>query len=324
MQEKTCLDNPSSDNSHSDYFYSLQRELYSILGEIKRTEAPLFIESCLKDCQEILSTRNTVFGSTEHQVSLCTPPPGQTHTTPKSKKRTLSEAINQTAETNPTQPLGTVHKTLNSPNASSESKNSSPTKKRAKIIVRRNAICSFFLKEYIKKMAQSDFAELEKIQREMKEKNEHYNRLIWKDDTSMMAKKSNSRKEIKSTFSETLQKKFIHAHHVNFPFATKKNSESLPRLSIYENKRKRHKFIVEQVMSYLEKDPILAAQNLMYLYQHHLMYSIYLQRVPGDHLSEIIVDRLIKLGFDLDSDQVTSLKSSIKMSYYTICQRNPF
>ncbi|KTD03469.1 hypothetical protein [Fluoribacter gormanii] len=185
-------------------------------------------------------------------------------------------------------------------------------------------LVSPFLIEYIEQMAKGDLEEYQKVQREMIQKNERYNSLLSMRHISSIGQRSDLSKEIKPQFPDGLRNKFIYSHHISFPFTAKKSDHSLKRSARYQNELSRSEFISKEIIPHIKTAPSLAAQNLIYLYQHHLMYSIYLQRKSAEQLAEILIYHVNKWGVDLEKKELKILKSAINSSYPLIIRRKPF
>lgn len=142
------------------------------------------------------------------------------------------------------------------------------------------------------------------MQWEMLRKNEEYNRRLSMQHISSLGQRDVLSDEIKGGFPEPLRTKFIYSHHITFPFTVKKSNNSLPRSALYQDETKRRQYVADQIIPNIKINPSLAAQNLIYLYQHHLMYSLYLQRKSGDQLGQILIYHLDELDFDLSTKEI--------------------
>ncbi len=335
---------------------TIQGKFYSILDEIKSTGDPGFIAHCLGECQKILSMGSDITGKDAMQTPAFSAPDASmitaSTTTPSNpvqssariaKKRKHSEIIDLTTD------IGTGEAATQHPSVEpgiSSTKRHKPANphlkkkrtqeekeigqaitldgamsKRGKV---ERKLISPFLNKYIQQMAQCDPKEYEKVQRDMIQKNGHYNNQLSMRHISSIGQRSDFKKEIKPSSPDRLRNKFIYSHHINFPFTVKKNNHSLQRLPSYQNEISRREFISKEIIPNIRTAPSLAAQNLIYLYQHHLMYSIYLQRKSGGQLGEILIYHMNKSGFNLDKTDIKSLKLAINWSYDLIKQRKPF
>ncbi|CAM2975833.1 Uncharacterised protein [Legionella steigerwaltii] len=244
-----------------------------------------------------------------------------TNTTKKRTHAPLSQQIDSAPQATP--PPAKKLKSNNSPlEKSSLSKDPKSVSSAPAPIIRK--LISPYLNELIKQKAQGDPKEYAQVQREMIQRNEHYNSHVSMHHVSAIGQRADLKKEIKDTFPDSLRNKFIYSHHVTFPFTVKKNSNSLQRSAFYQNEVSRREFIAKDVIPNININPALAAQNLIYLYQHHLMYSLFLQRKSGEQLGEILVYHINKLGFALDSAEIKRLRSAINTSYDLIKRKKPF
>ncbi|WP_454782576.1 hypothetical protein [Legionella sp. WA2022007384] len=339
-------------------FLAIQGKFYSILDDIKATADPGFIAHCLGECQKILSmgsdmTRmdamhTSTFSDPDSSMattSLITPANNIQPSNTPAKKRKHSEIIDSRTDVGNGLPLVQQpnfepgdsfaltkrHKAVYphlEPAEKGKEKDAAqaitPTRVRPTQgkIVRK--LISPFLNEYIEQMAKGDLKEYEKVQREMIQKNERYNKHLSMRHISSIGQRSDLKKEIKPKAPDELKNKFIYSHHISFPFTVKKSDHSLRRSTRYQNVKSRSEFISKEIIPYIKTSPSMAAQNLIYLYQHHLMYSIYLKRKSGEQLGEILIFHMNKLGLCLEKKEIKSLKSAINTSYDLIKRKKPF
>ncbi|PWY53832.1 hypothetical protein DGG96_20205 [Legionella qingyii] len=343
-------------------FRAIQGRFYSILDDIKATADPGFIAHCLGECQKLLSmgsdiTRmdampTTAFSGPGKNMAVTptiTPTNQIQHSTSTAKKRKHPEIVDSTTDVGNGQPIiqqPTIGQGTASPLTKRyrviyphlETKDTAEEKGKEKEVVQTiisdtvmpkqgkivRKLISPFLNQFIKQMAEGELNEYKKVQREMLQKNERYNNRLSIRHISSIGHRSDFSKEIKPKFPDGLRNKFIYSHHISFPFTIKKSDQSLKRSTLYQNMLSRRNFIAKEIIPNIKKAPSLAAQNLLYLYQHHLMYSIYLQRKSSENLGEILIYHMNKLGFDLEKSEIKRLKSAINDSYYLISRKMPF
>lgn len=341
MQEKSCQFSPSAYPLMAVH-HEMQEKLYSVLEEVKTTGDPEFITQCLQLCQQMLSMPNDVKLEPTNPTRWQEPVLGSPSLVPMVdahcsenfiyKKRKSSEVSatlpTPLLETSPI-PVTKKCKSINlaighGDSLKDKEKGQDDTPEESVKAKVSRTIISPYLRAYIQQMNQNKMEVYEKTQHEMVQKNSAYNSLLSMEHISAIGKRDNLRKEIKARFSEQLRKKFTYAHHITFPFTAKKNANSLPRAAVYSDEIKRYEFVIKEIVLNINVNPLLAAQNAIYLYQHHFLYSIYLRRTAGDQLSDIIISRLSKLGFDFKQEEVKRLKIAIKQSYDLVKSRAPF
>lgn len=205
-----------------------------------------------------------------------------------------------------------------------EKEASTPTKAPSKKGKITRKLISPDLNKFIEQQAKGDPQAYQQMQWEMLRKNEEYNRRLSMQHISSLGQRDVLSDEIKGGFPEPLRTKFIYSHHITFPFTVKKSNNSLPRSALYQDETKRRQYVADQIIPNIKINPSLAAQNLIYLYQHHLMYSLYLQRKSGDQLGQILIYHLDELDFDLSTKEIKKLKSAINVSYDLIKRKKPF
>ncbi|MCW8408545.1 hypothetical protein OQJ13_06110 [Legionella sp. PATHC035] len=203
-----------------------------------------------------------------------------------------------------------------------EASTSTPAPPKKGQIIRK--LISPDLNAFIEQQAEGNPRSYELVQREMLQKNEAYNCRLSMQDISSIGQRDDLRNEIKRGLPERLRTKFIYSHHITFPFTVKKTNTSLSRSALYQDETKRRRYVAEEIIPNIKINPSLAAQNLIYLYQHHLMYSLYLQRKSGNQLGQILIDHLAKLNCFLSTKEIKKLKSAINASYELIKNRKPF
>ncbi|WP_454785827.1 hypothetical protein [Legionella sp. WA2024007413] len=339
---------------------SLQGKFYSILDDIKATADPAFIAHCLGECQKMLSMGSEIIRMDTMQTSVNDPdtPMATSTITPSKtaiidiipvKKRKHSEIVDPRTDigngerfipqpTMKPQDTSGLIKRSKTTHPHAEKKHTPEEKGKEKEIPQamtvnrikskpakiERKLISPFLNEYIKQMAEGDPKEYYQVQREMMQRNERYNQQISMKHISSIGRRSDLKNEIKAKYPDELRNKFIYSHHVSFPFTVKKSDHSLKRSALYQNEQSRREFVSKEITPYIKTSPSMAAQNLIYLYQHHLMYSIYLQRKSGENLGEILIYHLQKLGLNLEKAEIKRLKSAINSSYALIKRKKPF
>ncbi|MCW8398643.1 hypothetical protein OQJ26_07550 [Legionella sp. PATHC038] len=254
----------------------------------------------------------------------------QSSSTTVTKKRAYVSSPQQTASAQQaTPPPAKKLKSDSSSETSSlakgkEKEASTPTKASSKKGSMIRKLISPDLNKFIEQQAEVDPRIYELVQWEMLRKNQEYNSRLSMHHISSIGQRDDLSDEIKEGFPEPLRTKFIYSHHITFPFTVKKSNNSLQRSALYQDEIKRRQYVADEIIPNIEINPSLAAQNLIYLYQHHLLYSIYLQRKSGDQLGQILMYHLDELDFDLSEKEIKKIKTAINVSYDLIKRKKPF
>ncbi|MFW2571554.1 hypothetical protein [Legionella sp. 29fVS95] len=325
----------------SEELINLKIKLYSVLGSINRTGNPAFISTCLDECRQILAPENNPIPASY------APKPAAYVFAPRSdqqnsnKRKEPSDSWTATATSTPAHSKRRAKKvkTDNKPLTDSEKNkekatdaDSAPTvcaksgekpKGKTKKVTTVRKIISPDLIEFIE-LKKANRAEMEEQQRIILAKNARYYSRLSMEHVSSIGKRADTHKEIKQGFPEELKRKFTYSHHITYPFTVKKMADSLPRSELYKDPVKRRNYIESQVMSVAKTNPALAVQNLMYLYQHHLLCNIYLRMHTGSQLGDVILQSLSLQGFNFDKNTTKSLKSAFKSSYDQLARKPVF
>lgn len=320
-------DNNDGDESMAELIQTnLAHNMYLLLNAIKSTNNPYFIDACRNTCQELLTTDN--IAATQQ---------------PQGNKRKLDETLTYTlATTNPKQEENSRHckkPKLETEQVEEKGKEKETDQEKGKEKEKQQiskpgrkpvpeggiirSIISPDLIQWINALKLVSLDSLKAEQSRALAKNEQYNNQLSMKDISAIGRRSKHHSEIKERLPQNVKNKFIFSHHFTFPFTIRKQDDSLSRSTLYKDRDRRRDYIRTNVIANLDKNPTLAVQNVIYLYQHHLLNSVYMRRNSGDQLADLITYHLAKLGFQLEKREA-KFKSAIISSYSLIIRSAPF